>query len=269
MQAFKSIGNKSFFLCLLTALLSCDPWFSYSPYEAALDAEYVGTTELNLQAINALDADDSKPFKVALLSDPHYHFSKLRDAIQHINKLDDYAFAIVTGDLSENGLMQEFMFFYQSMQELRRPYVTVIGNHDYLSNGELVYHQMYGANNYTFVFNNVKFVMFDNTTVESKKQPDMDWLASNLVNDHGYDHVIPVSHIPPYDGQMENHSGAYHQLMVKHQITASIHGHRHEFSLEESFGDGVRYVTVSSPQYRTYSELIITPTGIDIRKIEY
>jgi 3',5'-cyclic AMP phosphodiesterase CpdA len=269
MRAFRSIRNTSVFFAIILGLLSCDSWFSYSPYEAELDPVYHGTTDKNLTVINSADAGDSKPFKVALLSDPHYHFSKLHDAIRHINKKSDYAFVIVTGDLSENGLRQEFIFFYESMKELRLPYVTVIGNHDYLSNGELVYTQMYGAYNYSFVFNNVKFVMFDNTTLESEKEPDMDWLADNLINDHGYDHVIPFSHIPPYDGQMKKHSGAYHALMVKNQVTASIHGHRHEFSLNESYGDGVRYVTVSSPQYRTYSELTITPTGIDIQKIEY
>lgn len=268
MQAFKSIRDIFIFI-IIAGLFSCDPWFAHSPYEADLDPAYHGTTEKNLTIINAADAGDSKPFKVALLSDPHYHFSKLHDAIMHINKNGDYAFVIVTGDLSENGLMQEFIFFYESMKELRLPYLTVIGNHDYLSNGELVYNQMFGSNNYSFVFNNVKFVMFDNTTLESGKDPDMDWFSDNLHNDHGYDHVIPFSHIPPYDTQMKNHSRAYHELMVKNDIKASIHGHKHEFSLEESYGDGVRYLTVSSPQYRTYSELTITPTGIEIEKIEY
>ena len=268
MHSFKRLTITIFFL-LAMGLLSCDRWFSYSPYEAELDPAYHHTTEKNLSLIKAADAGDSKPFKVALLSDPHYHFSKLHDAIVHINKKGDYSFVIVTGDLSENGLMQEFIFFYESMNEMRAPYLTVIGNHDYLSNGELVYSQMFGAFNYSFVFNNVKFVMFDNTTLESNKQPDMDWLARSLVNDHGYDHVIPFSHIPPYDGQMKAYSERYHELMVRNHITASIHGHRHEFSLEETYGDGVRYLTVSSPQYRTYSELTVTPTGIEIQKIEY
>jgi 3',5'-cyclic-AMP phosphodiesterase len=269
MQAFKSITNVPIYFFLAAASVSCDPWFSYSPYQADVDPVYHRTTEKNLSLINAADAGDSRPFKVALLSDPHYHFNKLHDAIVDINKKGDYAFVIVTGDLSENGLRQEFIFFYESMQEMRFPYVTVIGNHDYLSNGELVYSQMYGPYNYAFVFNNVKFVMFDNTTLESEKEPDMEWLASNVLNDHGYDHVIPFSHIPPYDGQMKDHSKAYHDLMVKNHITASIHGHRHDFSLEETYGDGVRYLTVSSPQYRTYSELTISPTGIEIKKIEY
>ena len=258
-----------FVLLMVAGLMSCDPWFSFSPYDATLDERYHGTTERNLAEINARDAGDSRPFKIAVISDPHYHFSKLEDAIAHMNRNDEYAFVIVTGDLSENGLRQEFIYFYNIMAGLRIPYLTVIGNHDYLSNGERVYRQMYGANNYSFVFNNVKFVMFDNNTFESNKDPDMEWLAAAVENDHGYDHVIPFAHIPPYDGQMEAHSQEYHSLMVRNNVGVSVHGHKHEFSAEESYGDGVHYITVSSPQKRAYTEINITSTGIEIQKITY
>ena len=217
----------------------------------------------------SLSTGDSRPFKIAVLSDPHYHFNKLQEAIVHINQQKDYVFVIVTGDLTENGLLQEYKFFHAIMTHLRIPYVTAVGNHDYLSNGELVYRQMFGPLNYSFVFNNVKFVMFDNTTIESEKAPQMDWLAAEVINDQGYDHVIPFSHIPPYDGQMKHHMDMFHALMVNNQITTSIHGHRHDFSVEEAFGDGVRYATVSSPQKRSYMELSITATEINIKKIEY
>lgn len=260
------------FLILLFPLLglsSCDPWFAYSPYEAQLDQVYHNTTDINLALINASDADDSQPFKVAVLSDTHYHFSKLQDAVKHINRDGDYAFVLVTGDIAENGLKQEFVYFHNIMANLKVPYLTAIGNHDYLSNGEKVYSQMFGALNYSFVFNNVKFVVFDNTTYESNKAPDMAWLSSEVVNNQGYDHVIPIAHIPPYDGQMEKYAARYHELMVENDIRASVHGHKHDFSVEQRFGDGVQYVTVSSPQKRTYTELDITPSGIEIRKIEY
>lgn len=264
--------RKYRFVILLFAfmgLASCDSWFAYSPYEAQLDEAYHNTTDINLALINAADADDSQPFKVAVLSDTHYHFSKLQDAVEHINRNGNYAFAIVTGDIAENGLKQEFVYFYNIMANLKIPYLTAIGNHDYLSNGEKVYRQMFGVFNYTFVYNNVKFVLFDNTTYESSKAPDMDWLASEVVNDSGYDHVIPIAHIPPYDGQMENYAARYHGLMVENDIRASVHGHRHDFSIEQMYGDGVQYITVSSPQKRTYTELDITPSEIEIRKIEY
>ena len=175
--------------------LACDPWFSCSPYEANLDEGYHNTTASNLAAINELDTDDSRPFKVAVLSDTHYHFSKLQDAINHINQQGDYSFAIVTGDISENGLKQEFVYFYNVMTNLKIPYLTTIGNHDYLSNGEKIYAQMFGPSNYSFVFNNVKFIVFDNTTFESEKEPDMAWLREEFEDDRAYDHVVPFPRV--------------------------------------------------------------------------
>jgi predicted phosphodiesterase len=266
-----SVGKTGIILILLAAgcFISCDPWFAYSPYEGNVDAAHHGSTESQLALINALDTDDSGPFKIAVLSDPHYHYSKLYDAVAHINAQDDFAFAVVVGDLSENGLKQEFIYFRDAMSKLRIPYLTVIGNHDYLSNGELVYSQMFGPYNYSFVFNKVKFVFFDNNTIESEKEPDMTWLEAELSSNQGYNHVIPFSHIPPYDQQMKNHYEEFHRMLVDNNIDLSVHGHRHDWSMDQVYGDGVDYVTVSSPQKRAYTELSITDVGIDVKRIEY
>jgi Icc-related predicted phosphoesterase len=269
MKILNAICRLAFFLFLAAVFFSCDTWFAYSPYEAQLDPFYHATNSKNLERLKALNSGDSRAFKVALLSDPHYHYGKLEDAIAHINQDSSYAFALVGGDLTENGLKQEFVFFHETMARLRIPYLTVIGNHDYLSNGEVLYQQMYGSYNYTFVFNNVKFVLFDNNTIESEKEPDFEWFAEELVNNNGYDRVVPVAHIPPYDVQMERYHKKYHELIARNQIPLSIHGHRHDFSEEYVYGDGIRYVTISSPQKRTYTALSISPQGVDVRKIEY
>ncbi len=252
---------------LAAALSACDPWFSFSPFTATVPDRYHDTNAKNLERIEARDADDGAPFKIALISDPHYHYSKLRDAVADINRRAGYQFVIVIGDLSENGLLQEFILFHQVMANLRIPYLTVIGNHDYLANGSKVYEEMYGPFNYTFVYNNCLFVMWDNTTVESGKEADMDWFAQHLENAGRFDHVLPVCHIPPNDQQMKANDSTYRALLEAHGIGLSLHGHKHEFSVEEV--KGVRYVTVSSPQKRAYTELSVTPSGLEIRKIEY
>ena len=263
--------TRRMILALLLAgmFVSCDPWFQYSPYEADVEPFYRDTNAKNLALIQAKNEDDSRPFKVALLADPHYHFGKLEDAIDHINNNPEYAFAIVAGDLTENGLLQEFIYFHNAMSRLRIPYIAVIGNHDYLANGEIVYEQMYGPFNFTFEFNNTRFVVFDNNTIESEKEPDLVWVAGQLQNDGKYDHVIPVAHVPPYDVQMEKYKNRFHELLVRNDINLSVHGHRHEYSLEKVFGDQVEYLTISSPQKRTYTELTVSPTVVEVRKIEY
>jgi 3',5'-cyclic-AMP phosphodiesterase len=197
--------------------------------------------------------------------------------LDEINKKDDILFIIVTGDITENGLQKEFELFHRIMASSRKPYLTVIGNHDYLSNGALVYQKMYGPVNYSFTFQNVKFVMWDNVLWESNKRPDWDWFETELAespadgtnNARPYTHVIPFSHIPPTDGQMELDRKLLHELLQQHRINLSIHGHKHEYSLTDVYEDGIQYLTVGSPQKRVYAELTITPDAVKVERIDY
>ena len=256
-------------LVLALWLGACDPWFSYSPYESRLEESYIDITAANLALIRAGSAGDSKPFNVALVSDTHYHYANLDDAIADINQRASFDFVVVTGDITDNGLKQEFVFFHESMKKLTIPYVTVIGNHDYLSNGEDVYSLMFGDFNYTFVYNNVKFVLFDNVLWESEKVPDFAWLAGELSRSHQYDHVLPLSHIPPTDGQMAEFRNDFHDMLVRNNVRLSIHGHSHKYTLEDIYGDGILYHTVPTPQDREYSSISISADSVHIEKISY
>jgi 3',5'-cyclic-AMP phosphodiesterase len=268
----KGIVKLVFCVCLFWA---CDNPFSYSPFEARVAEELQNTTAKNLQRIALLDTSASQPFKIALIADVHYHFDNLRDALTDINQRDSAAFIIVAGDITENGLQKEFELFHQIMASAGKPYLTVIGNHDYLSNGGEVYQQMFGPFNYSFTFRKVKFVMWDDVLWESKKAPDWKWLETSLgepaVKEAGgaYRHVIPFSHIPPTDGQLEAKAQLFHQLLRDNNVNISIHGHKHAYSKAEYFGDGIRYVTIGSPQKRSYALLTITPYEIAVEKIEY
>jgi predicted phosphodiesterase len=268
----KGIVKWMFCVCLLWA---CDTPFSFSPFEANVPEEFQNTTAKNLQRIALLDTSVRHSFKVALLADIHYHYDNLTDALTDIDQKDSAAFIIVAGDLTENGLKKEFELFRDIMAGTNKPYLTVIGNHDYLSNGGMIYQQMFGPLNYSFTFQNVKFVMWDNVLWESNKSPDWQWLQSSLdepaVDDarDAYHHVIPFSHVPPVDGQLVEKAGMFHELLRGSNVKLSIHGHKHLHSMEEYFGDGIRYVTIGSPQRRSYVLLTISPDEVMVEKIEY
>lgn len=256
----------------LLFLFGCDHPVSYSPFEANLAKEFRNTTQKNLQKINALDTVANYPFKIALISDIHYHYNEAKEALIKINKKSDIAFIIVTGDLTENGLQKEFELFHRIMDDSNKPYLTVIGNHDYLSNGAKIYQQMFGPLNYSFTFRKVKFVMWDNVLLESNRTPDWEWFRHLIAapqDREKFHHVVPFSHIPPFDVQLTDNADAFHKLLRDNKIKSSIHGHKHTYSSEELYGDGINYVTVGSPQHRVYAELTITPDEIVVDKIEY
>jgi 3',5'-cyclic-AMP phosphodiesterase len=58
-------------------------------------------------------------------------------------------------------------------------------------------------------------------------------------------------------------------LMVKHGSGISIHGHRHTYSDEQYYGDGVQYITIGSPQMRAYALLTVTPQDFSVKKMIY
>ena len=254
---------------VLIVALSCENPFSFSPYETIVKEEYRNTTQKNLLLIDSLDRQESGPFKVALIADTHYHFDDLHDALSVINTKKDILFVLICGDIAESGLLNDYVYFHKVMQYSSKPYLTVIGNHDYLSNGSTIYRDMFGDYNYTFTFNNVKFVLFDNVFWESKKIPDFNWLEDQLNNQQGYDHIIPFMHIPPFDQQFANHHERYHQLLVDYDIGFSIHGHRHEYDLRDMYGDGIQILSIGSPSKRSYCELTVTPQQISVEQIHF
>ena len=274
-----SKGLGTIILFIAVCFSGCERPFNFSPYDGRVPDEFRHTTQRNLTEILRRDTAQQQAFKIALLSDTHYHYDDLHDAVQHINTKNDIAFVVVTGDIAESGLLGDFIFFHKTMQKLRIPYLTVIGNHDYLANGEKIYQQMFGDLNYSFIFNNTKFIMFDNVFWESDKAPDFPWLEHELGNNEisekesgyikPYRHIIPFSHIPPFDQQFRDHASLYHQLLVKNGVFLSVHGHRHSYFLDELFGDGIRYLTIPSPQKRSYCELIINEYHVEVQKVDY
>lgn len=261
-------------IAIAVLLWTCADPFAYSPFEADVRKAWRNTTEENLKLIDQLDTADGT-FVVALISDSHYHFKDLEEAIEDINKKDIYSFIIVTGDLTENGLLKEYEIFRQIMNRSKIPWLTVIGNHDHLSNGTQIYQQMFGPLNYTFSFHNTKFVLWDNTIWESKKEADYTWLENVLAEENddegnrSQNHKILLSHIPPFDYQLIEKSDVFHEMLKNHGVAISIHGHKHEFFYGDLFGDGMIYVTVGSPQNRNYAELHVSHDKVDVVKINY
>jgi 3',5'-cyclic-AMP phosphodiesterase len=264
----------NFVLSTLLVVACSDP-FSVSPFEISVRQEFKNTTQKNLDKIQLIDSLDGKTFKIALIADTHFHFGSLADAINDMQKRKDFSFIVVVGDLTENGLLKEFEIFHSIMGQSGIPYLTVIGNHDYLSNGGKVYKQMFGTSNYSFTFNGAKFIAWDNIIWESEKEADYQWLEETLknsndgVNTQPHNHIIPLSHIPPFDDQFESHRERFHSLLKENNIMLSVHGHKHEFALDEMYSDGIQFLTVGSPQHRTYTELTITPEDLLVRKIQY
>jgi len=255
---------------LLSSVLfvSCEKMFEFSPYEANVKEECKNSTTKNLQLIKDIQID-SDTFSFAFVTDNHYHYSNLRKVIDDINKKNEILFVIFGGDIADQALLKEYEIFYDIMENLHKPYLTVIGNHDYNSNGEIVYKQMFGAYNYSFEFKQNKFVIFDDVVWESNKNPNFNWLSNQLSDNPSNKQIFVIAHLPPFSDQFDsNMEQTYKSLMQNNNVQLSIHGHVHSYSFGKIYKDNVSYLTVPWLKKPTYCIVNVHNKTFDIELIE-
>lgn len=246
-------------------ITNCDNVFEYSVYTADVKSSQKNTTIKNLDLLKKIEPT-SQNFKFAFITDVHYSYNNLRTVINDINNRDDVLFVIFGGDIADQALLKEYEIFYEIMKNLKKPYLTVIGNHDYNSNGGLIYKRMFGDYNYSFEFNNNKFVLFDDIIWESNKDPDFDWLSSELSDNTIFDQVFTFAHIPTYSDDFSiKMKERYRSIMIDNNVSLSVHGHTHDYFFEK---DKVSYLTIPSLKEPTYGIINVQYKKFNIELIE-
>ncbi len=271
MQRRKFIKQTGLFsLITASGLLSgCSLPFEYGPHDIKVKSEFRNLTEKNLEKLIAIDNNKSS-FKFAFVSDNHTFYDDFEDQIKDINSRDDIDFVIHGGDITLSSLHKEFTWFNEIIGKLDVPFLTVIGNHDHLSNGKAIYEKSFGPTSYTFTFRGVKFVMFDNIIWENgNKDPDFEWFKENITNHKEYNHVIPISHIPPWGDQyVNNNELIFNEMMVEKGIQLSIHGHTHKYYFGERY-DQIDYLVVGDTPDRNYAVISIDEDNYSVERVDF
>ncbi|KGL63755.1 metallophosphoesterase family protein [Polaribacter sp. Hel1_85] len=252
-------------LSLVFVFSACDHPFEFSVYEANVKSKQQNTTDKNLKLLESILVE-SKDFKFAFISDVHFFYDQLKTVINDINKRDDILFVIFGGDIADQALLREYEIFHDIMSSLKKPYLTVIGNHDYNNNGAIIYKKMFGDYNYSFEFNNNKFILFDDVVWESDKELDFDWFTSELKNNTNFNQVFVITHIPPNGDQFDDElEQKYRALMLEYNVPLSIHGHTHTYNFEE--GD-VSYLTAPAVKQKAYNIVSVKDKSFSVELIE-
>tara|TARA_R110002049_G_scaffold609_1_gene3407 strand:+ start:4438 stop:5226 length:789 start_codon:yes stop_codon:yes gene_type:complete len=244
---------------------TCDHPFEFSVYEANVKTKQQNTTVKNLKLLEDISLD-SKEFKFAFISDVHFFYDQLSTVVDDINKRDDVKFVIFGGDIADQALLREYEIFHDIMTHLKKPYFTVIGNHDYNINGGIIYKRMFGDYNYSFEFNNNKFVLFDDIVWESEKELDFDWLTLELTGNTSFNQVFVIAHIPPDGDQFDDETEQkYRSIMAEKNVPLSIHGHTHTYNFDEG---EVSYLTAPAVKEKAYNLVSVKDKGFSVELIE-
>jgi len=140
--------------------------------------------------------------------------------------------------ITDRGLSQEWIWLSEIIARTNKPVLTVVGNHDGLTKGKKIYPRMFGEYNYSFIFNRIKFIMWNNNKYEWGS-PDFKWLRSELEADVK---SVVVSHQPPYSGTLNSEEEAlWLELRGASNYVLSLHGHVHNYKyrFEQSTQTGI------------------------------
>lgn len=107
-----------------------------------------------------------KSFRFVHISDTHIGSGNgsseedLRRTVRDINNMDDVAFVIVTGDVTELGTDEQLAAAKKILDSLKVKYYVMPGNHDsgWSESGGVSFIRVFGYDKFTFDFNGIRFI---------------------------------------------------------------------------------------------------------------
>jgi 3',5'-cyclic-AMP phosphodiesterase len=249
---------------IIVTCISCNGLIEYSPYDSNISTHNYNETNVDVISNTQLDNDT---LKFALISDSHDYYDDLSDAIDKINSQDNLLFVLVCGDVTNTGLSQEYEWYLDIIDNSKYPVITVIGNHDYLSNGSIIYQRLFGSSNTSFTYGSYKFILFDDIVWENNNAaPDFDWLATELSDTTRYN--IVATHIPPWTDQLEGDNNLLFTQTVRPENTIlCLHGHEHAF--EELTYNGIYTIVSGTVKDRGYNVISLVGNKTYLERINF
>ena len=107
-----------------------------------------------------------KPFRFAFVSDTHIGSPNgtaeedLRRTVADINRMDDIAFVVLTGDITEMGTDEEISLAKRILDSLDVPWYIIPGNHDtgWSESGGVTFTRVFGYDRFHFEHNGILFI---------------------------------------------------------------------------------------------------------------
>ncbi len=169
--------NAQFMFVIFLLLFSGCDLFEYHPY----DGRIKGEQNINYKNILRIEeaCRDKDTIRFLFMGDTQRCYDETVDFVTAANRRTDIDFIIHGGDVADFGLTKEFLWTRDILEKLYAPYVVLLGNHDCLANGEEIFRQIFGDENFAFQAGDVKFVCLNTNALEydySRPIPDFHFM---------------------------------------------------------------------------------------------
>ena len=218
-----------------------------------------------------------KPFKFVQLTDIHLSNKSAIDALQcsidEINATDSIDFALITGDITDQGDRATMQRAKSYFDKLKVPYYVVLGNHEttWSESGCMDFQDIFGQESLSFEHNGIKFICFNSGPLLKMayghvSPKDIKWATEELMKNPDQPAII-VSHYPMMDGDVDNWYNVTDALRKPGNVRLFIGGHYH--SLRNLTYDGMPGILMRSnlrdPNKRSgYGLYVVTENEIKV-----
>lgn len=259
-------------LCIF-GLCGCDTVFDVHPYDVHVD----GNKNVNARQMARIKTNtrDKDTLKFAFISDSHQWLDDLEDEVRDINRRQDIDFVIHGGDVTDFGATREFEWTRDRLEQLKKPFVVLLGNHDCLGTGYQAFEVIFGKPDFSFITGRVKFVCLNTNAIEydySKPVPNFDFMEEEMTADSlDFDRTVICMHSGPYSEQFNNNVAKvfnYYTLKFPN-LMFCLQGHGHHTAQRDVYENGVIYYEVADAEDRQYYIFTITPEGYSYEIVDF
>lgn len=219
-------------LILVAALFLC-------PHFVAAEQETLPThlNSAEIEKVNVSNCDEG--FSFVVTSDSHLSETVFERIIDQVNNAMP-AFAITTGDFTNNGQPWEYDQFVKQIERSKVPWFTTPGNHEYRSpeghttvDGPKRFAKIFGKQDYYFDVCGWRFIALDVVKLDTLLPAQLNKLEKALNPFPGRSVVFmhyPPAVIPKWDeGIFRTTAAQYMDILEKNKARYSFAGHIHVY----------------------------------------
>lgn len=255
-------------------MTSCN-LFDYHSLDGKVNINTVGKANADNISVIESNTYNKSNVRFAFVTDTHRDDDETALFVKQMNERGDIDFILHGGDATDFGYKREFEWTYRNLGKLTVPRVVLLGNHDILAYGNLIYESVYGSANFAFVVGAYKFIALNTNRLEYENPeniPDFNFMNRQIADYNKYKGIIVVMHAPPNGEQFYGEEIVRKfsdTLLHVPNLYFCLHGHTHHHSVSELLNDGVTYIGCDNIAKRSYLIIDLSPDGYSYEIVRF